>query len=336
MRPFEAGSGCSPVPIAVPCATNIQYTGCSYYPLETQGDVLQCCADTDFEPTILNFNPPSPSCLEASGELNDCVVCSGEDVTIESNGVGNPNFGYDWFKDDVFVGSGLSFDLTPVASIATSRHLRGLLDLHAILQPQCSTRRDCVDTKTPIVVLLTPTGDLMINPDRDGETLEACVILDCGVLDWEGTPPVWEWIGCEGTITQPSETVSCKETEVEFGGEPCSEVDPQTIEVVITDGYGCASDPIPVNYNVYELPNLTLEGETKVCSDEPVEFTLCGADLMQWSFGEDCDVTFNDLMARRLASAIPRKRWPFNPPTRCILCLRLPALLVEPVAAPKW
>ena len=138
--------------------------------------------------------------------------------------------------------------------------------------------------------------DSIINPDLcDGETLEACVMLDCGGWEGEGTPTVWEWIGCEGTITQPSDTVSCKETEVEFGGEPCSEVDNQTIEVVITDGYGCASDPIPVNYNVYELPNLTLEGETKVCSDEPVEFTLCGADSIQWIFGEDCDVIFDEL-----------------------------------------
>ena len=50
-----------------------------------------------------------------------------------------------------------------------------------------------------------------------------------------------------------------------------------------------------MNYNVYELPNLTLEGETKVCSDEPVEFTLCGADSFQWTFDEDCDVIFDEL-----------------------------------------
>lgn len=296
---FEAGSGCSPVSIAVPCATNIQYTGCSYYPLETQGDVLQCCADTDFELTILNFNPPSPSCLEASGELNDCVVCSGEDVTIESNGIGNPNFGYDWYKDDVFVGSGLSFDLNPVASTCNEPDICDVSLVYTqSYNPNAWPGVTCVDTiNTPIVVLPTPTGlDSIINPDLcDGETLEACVILECGVVDWEGTPASWDWIGCEGTIAQSSETESCKETVVEFEGEPCSEIDSQTIEVVITDGYGCASDPIQVNYNVYELPNLTLEGETKVCSDEPVEFTLCGADLIQWSFGDDCDVTFNDL-----------------------------------------
>ena len=140
----------------MPCATNIQYTGCSYYPLETQGDVLQCCADTDFELTILNFNPPSPSCLEASGELNDCVVCSGEDVTIESNGIGNPNFGYDWFKDDVFVGSGLSFDLTPVASTCNEPDICDLASFTRSLTTPMLARSHLVDTiKTPIVVLPT-------------------------------------------------------------------------------------------------------------------------------------------------------------------------------------
>ena len=279
---FTAFDDCGSVEVCLPIEPSVPLTGCNLYQLNP-GEVLTCCTETVLDFEILPFNPPTVSCSEISQVIDDCVVCEGSDCSLTASPF-NQIFDYDWEKNGDPLGSGQTLNLFDLQAEDPCTEAT-ICEVDLVFKRGYNAWPGvvCSDTiPTPITILPTPTGVVTVdNPNLcDGETLSACVELECGVIEWDGTAPSWDW-SCTGAITGSDPALSCKETVVNYNGDPCGETDDQIIDVIVTDGYGCSSGPIEVEYTVYELPNVTLEGEW-VCSADPLEITACGADTYEW------------------------------------------------------
>lgn len=185
------------------------------------------CSDS-IEQTVTVFDPPVISSVTPSAT----VVCEGEPISF--TGVATGVFNYTWYKDNVFAGSGNTFNT--IASGA-GMHIYSLIALSA-----------CADTMDVTVEFLaTPTFDTFTVND-DSLCLGETVVLTSTTTG--STSETWYE---DNIMAGTGNNLSTTPTSVGF----------YVYKLTITDGV--CSDSSELSVEVFGLPTVDLGPDTSSC-----------------------------------------------------------------------
>ena len=270
---------------------------------------LTCSITTSFQ---LQRRPtPALAVLgeDPNGAGDDFVLCEGETFELEAahNSPSGLSADYLW-QQAVDNGFGFTF-LQPLANVNDEE---AYLDAVAAEAPLDATTLlegfvtatytysgapgfECV-VQEPWAVQVMPRPvvefDLPVAIGCDTDLLELNANLVSGATSLNGNPVTWEWAWDVSTLNEvqttsaPATTVSIEaQYEPELTGQFT-----QPIEVVVTDDYGCISEPSQTSILALERPETQLDVPLACALDSAVEVLASGGDVYTWNLDLDTHI----------------------------------------------
>ena len=243
---------------------------------------------------------------DPNGAADDFVLCEGEDfiLTASHNSPSGLSAAYVW-EQEVDNGAG-GIDLQTITNVSGNEaylvdvEAEAPLDATTLLSGLATATYsynsapgfECVvETTWDVQVMPRPfvLFDLPVDVGCDGDTLALNANLVSGATSLNGESIAWEWAWDVSTFNEVL-TTSDPTTAINFEAQYEDEVigqSTQSIEVIVTDSYGCISAPRETSILVLERPEIQLDLPLACANDSAVEVVVSGGDVYTWNLDLD-------------------------------------------------